>query len=42
LISASFAYTTHRSPLEAYADAYQVLRHSDGPRGKVMLDVGAP
>ena len=33
---------THRFPLDAYADAYQVLRHSDGLRGKVMLDIGAP
>ena len=32
---------THRFPLDAYAEAYQVLRHSDGPRGKVMLDIGA-
>jgi threonine dehydrogenase-like Zn-dependent dehydrogenase len=33
---------THRFPLEAYAEAYQVLRDSDGPRGKVMLDIDAP
>ncbi len=33
---------THRFPLEAYQEAYRVLRHSDGPRGKVMLDIGAP
>ena len=32
---------THRFPLEAYAGAYQVIRHCDGPRGKVMLDLGA-
>jgi L-iditol 2-dehydrogenase len=30
---------THRFPLAAYAEAYQVLRDSDGPRGKVMLDI---
>jgi L-iditol 2-dehydrogenase len=30
---------THRFPLEAYADAYQVLRSGSGPRGKVMLDI---
>ena len=36
---------THRFPLEAYQEAYQVLREGSGPRGKVMLDVtpqGAP
>lgn len=33
---------THRFPLEAYAEAYQVLRDSYGPRGKVMLDIDAP
>ncbi len=33
---------THRFPLEAYEEAYQVLRESSGPRGKVILDVGAP
>ncbi len=35
------ALITHRFPLEAYAEAYQVLRDSDG-RGKVMLDIDAP
>jgi L-iditol 2-dehydrogenase len=30
---------THRFPLDAYEEAYQVLRESSGPRGKVMLDV---
>jgi threonine dehydrogenase-like Zn-dependent dehydrogenase len=30
---------THRFPLEAYEEAYQVLRESSGPRGKVMLDI---
>jgi len=30
---------THRFPLAAYAEAYQVLRASEGPRGKVMLNV---
>jgi 2-desacetyl-2-hydroxyethyl bacteriochlorophyllide A dehydrogenase len=30
---------THRFPLEAYQEAYQVLRESSGPRGKVILDV---
>ena len=33
---------THRFPLEAYEEAYQVLRESSGPRGKVILDVSAP
>ena len=33
---------THRFPLEAYEDAYRVLRESFGPRGKVILDVSAP
>jgi len=33
---------THRFPLEAYEEAYQVLRESSGPRGKVILDVTAP
>jgi len=33
---------THRFPLEAYEEAYQVLRSSSGPRGKVILDVSAP
>ena len=32
---------THRFPLEAYKEAYQVLRSGSGPRGKVMLDVSA-
>jgi 2-desacetyl-2-hydroxyethyl bacteriochlorophyllide A dehydrogenase len=30
---------THRFPLDEYERAYQVLRESFGPRGKVMLDV---
>jgi len=30
---------THRFPLEAYEQTYQVLRESFGPRGKVILDV---
>ncbi len=30
---------THRFPLDAYEEAYQVLRESSGPRGKVMLDI---
>jgi len=33
---------THRFPLEAYEEAYQVLRESSGPRGKVILDVTEP
>jgi L-iditol 2-dehydrogenase len=33
---------THRFPLEDYAQAYEVLRAGDGPRGKVMLEVSAP
>jgi 2-desacetyl-2-hydroxyethyl bacteriochlorophyllide A dehydrogenase len=33
---------THRFPLEAYQEAYQVLRESSGPRGKVILDVSEP
>ncbi len=33
---------THRFPLEAYEDAYQVLRSSSGPRGKVLLEVSEP
>ena len=33
---------THRFPLDAYEQAYQVLRESTGPRGKVMLDVSTP
>jgi L-iditol 2-dehydrogenase len=33
---------THRFPLEAYEEAYQVLRESSGPRGKVILDVSEP
>ncbi len=33
---------THRFPLEAYEQAYQVLRESFGPRGKVILDVNSP
>ncbi len=30
---------THRFPLDAYEEAYQMLRESSGARGKVMLDV---
>jgi L-iditol 2-dehydrogenase len=30
---------THRFPLDAYEEAFDVLRESSGPRGKVMLDV---
>jgi L-iditol 2-dehydrogenase len=30
---------THRFPLDAYEEAFGVLRESSGPRGKVMLDV---
>ena len=33
---------THRFPLDAYEEAFQVLRQSSGPRGKVMLEVSAP
>jgi threonine dehydrogenase-like Zn-dependent dehydrogenase len=33
---------THWFPLEAYEEAYQMLRSSSGPRGKVILDVSAP
>jgi L-iditol 2-dehydrogenase len=33
---------THRFPLDEYERAYQVLRESFGPRGKVILDVTAP
>ena len=33
---------THRFPLEAHEEAYQVLHEGSGPRGKVMLDVSAP
>jgi len=33
---------THRFPLEAYEEAYDVLRSASGPRGKVILDVSAP
>ena len=33
---------THRFPLEAHEEAYQVLRSSSGPRGKVILDVSEP
>jgi len=33
---------THRFPLEAYEQAYQVLRESFGPRGQVILDVNPP
>ena len=37
-----FPLITHRFPLEAYEEAYQVLRNSSGPRGKVILDVSEP
>lgn len=30
---------THRFPLDAHEEAFEVLRESSGPRGKVMLDV---
>jgi threonine dehydrogenase-like Zn-dependent dehydrogenase len=30
---------THRFPLEAHEQAYEVLRSGSGPRGKVMLDI---
>ena len=30
---------THRFRLDAYEEAFEVLRESSGPRGKVMLDV---
>lgn len=30
---------THRFPLDAYEEAFEVLTQSPGPRGKVMLDV---
>ena len=33
---------THRFPLEVYEEAYQVLRSSSGPRGKVILEVSEP
>ena len=33
---------THRFPLEAYDQAYQMLRAGFGPRGKIMLEVGTP
>jgi threonine dehydrogenase-like Zn-dependent dehydrogenase len=33
---------THRFPLEAYDQAYQLLRAGSGRRGKVMLEVGTP
>ena len=33
---------THRFPLEAYEEAYQMLRSSSGPRGKVILEVSEP
>lgn len=36
------ALVTHRFPLDAYDQAYQVLRAGSGPRGKVMLEVSAP
>ena len=33
---------THRFPLESFPDAYRALRHSAGPRGKILLEVAAP
>jgi 2-desacetyl-2-hydroxyethyl bacteriochlorophyllide A dehydrogenase len=33
---------THRFPLDEYEHAYQNLRESFGPRGKVILDVSEP
>jgi L-iditol 2-dehydrogenase len=33
---------THRFPLDAYKEAFEVLRESSGRRGKVMLEVSAP
>jgi 2-desacetyl-2-hydroxyethyl bacteriochlorophyllide A dehydrogenase len=33
---------THRFPLESFPDAYRTLRHSAGPRGKILLEVAAP
>jgi 2-desacetyl-2-hydroxyethyl bacteriochlorophyllide A dehydrogenase len=30
---------THRFPLSAYAEAVATLRHSTGPRGKILLDI---
>jgi threonine dehydrogenase-like Zn-dependent dehydrogenase len=33
---------THRFPLESYEEAYEVLRQSSDPRGKVILDVSTP
>jgi hypothetical protein len=33
---------THRFPLGAYEEAYQVLRESSGPRGKGVLAVSTP
>ena len=38
----TLALITHRFPLEAYEEAYQVLRSSSGPRGKVILEVSEP
>ena len=36
---AAFPLITHRFPLEAYDQAYQVLREGSGLRGKIILDV---
>jgi threonine dehydrogenase-like Zn-dependent dehydrogenase len=36
------ALVTHRFPLEAYDQAYQVLQAGSGPRGQIMLEVGTP
>jgi len=30
---------THRFPLSGFRDAVATLRESDGPRGKILLDV---
>ena len=32
----------HRFPLESFPDASRTLRHSAGPRGKILLEVAAP
>ncbi len=32
---------THRFPLDRWQEAIETLRHSDGPRGKVLLSIGA-
>ena len=30
---------THRYPLERFADAFEAVRHSDGARGKVIIEI---